>query len=411
MTSSDLAQLIAAHSRLILPNLGAFLHKDTADEKFSPYNITFSPFLKYNDGKLEDYLSKTKGISKEESFKQVHALVSSIKQQLESSGKYPIPGLGQLVRDSQGAITFVVDSSVNNVTEETGIPEKISDAVVMDEGNTSEKGIGTGGNKSLQDKPSNNKSTSEKHSNAINNLDAEQKSDDETGQNALTSTFKAPDNELENTWKQKIFTNEVIPDRPDKDIPKMVKKRNSRRRNKLLPPFLFIITSLVVIFIIALVIRHIALSPNYNYADEEVAPEGDFTQGTPNIETSPKPKDKIDAKYDSLVDLAKKKEGNPTSSELSIEDKIEQEVIENYKANDSKPTGKYYLIVGSYKNAENAQNMASMLKAKGYKSSVVLRPNGISCVAIGAYSSDDQAQKAKLSFVKQFPGIWVLNEQ
>lgn len=407
MTSRDLAQLIAAHSRLILPNLGAFLHKDAADETFSASKVTFSPFLKYNDGKLEDYLSKTTGISKEESFKQVHALVSSINQQLESSGKYPIPGLGQLVRDNQGAISFVADTSVNTDTIEANFSGKISNSPPKDDGKTGEESMITGDNKAS----SYNSTPANRASSIKINVEADTSNPDSTAKSAIIEdNINKTDSEPEKQTQDKAENIGKLENEPVKGYFKMGKRSSGKKKSKLLLPALFVITSLVVIFIIALVIRHIALSPSYNYSDEDVTTENDYTPGISNM-TTPKPKDKIDRAYDSLVGQIKKEESNPSSPEPSIEDKIEQEVIENYKAKDGEPTGKYYLIVGSYKNADNARNMASKLKDKGFKSSVVSRPDGISCVALGAYSSNGEAEKAKLAYEKQFPGIWILTVQ
>ena len=56
MTQKVLYELITQKSRVILPEFGAFLVKDDGSKTFNPENVSFSPFLKYNDGMVEDYL-------------------------------------------------------------------------------------------------------------------------------------------------------------------------------------------------------------------------------------------------------------------------------------------------------------------------------------------------------------------
>ena len=106
MDNNDLANAIENHARLILPDFGAFLLKESNSNTFKVENITFSPFLKYNDNVLEEYFAKYKGIPKDESIKQVKVFVDTIKEKIKSEGEYSIEGIGRLLRDNRGAIIF-----------------------------------------------------------------------------------------------------------------------------------------------------------------------------------------------------------------------------------------------------------------------------------------------------------------
>ncbi|HQE55179.1 hypothetical protein, partial [Tenuifilum sp.] len=95
MDRSILAELIRKNKRLIIPNVGAFLHRDT--ESNTQLSVTFSPFLKYNDGQLEDLLISNHGLSKIEAAEQVKKLSIEIIDEIKESGSYSIPGIGVLL--------------------------------------------------------------------------------------------------------------------------------------------------------------------------------------------------------------------------------------------------------------------------------------------------------------------------
>ncbi len=108
MTTKDLVEFIRQNTRVILPEFGAFLVKESSEKGFNPSNLTFSPFLRYNDGMLEVYIAKNRGISKEEASKLIHAFIDEIKNELQEKGVFQIETLGSLKRDSRGSITFVL---------------------------------------------------------------------------------------------------------------------------------------------------------------------------------------------------------------------------------------------------------------------------------------------------------------
>jgi len=120
MTTKDLVELIYQNTRIILPEFGAFLVKESSEKGFLPSNLTFSPFLRYNDGMLEVHIAKSKGISKDEASKLVHAFIDNIRNELQDKGVFQIENLGFLKRDSRGSITF----TLTDTTKQTKQAEK-----------------------------------------------------------------------------------------------------------------------------------------------------------------------------------------------------------------------------------------------------------------------------------------------
>ena len=76
-----------------------------------PKSITFSPFLKYNDGQLEELLISNYGLSKIEAADQIKKLSIEIIEEIKESGSYSIPGIGILINDSKGSINLTSEES------------------------------------------------------------------------------------------------------------------------------------------------------------------------------------------------------------------------------------------------------------------------------------------------------------
>ncbi|MFP4557830.1 MAG: HU family DNA-binding protein, partial [Bacteroidales bacterium] len=126
MNTKFLCELIENNTRVILPEFGAFLVKDDGSGVFKPKNITFSPFLRYNDGMIEDALASAKNVGKDEARKLLDNYIETLKDELSKGKNIPLEGLGFLYADSRGSIHFSLkESSPQSKTteEEKSKPE------------------------------------------------------------------------------------------------------------------------------------------------------------------------------------------------------------------------------------------------------------------------------------------------
>ena len=105
MDLSLIEELVRRYGRLILPELGAFL-VDNFESGYALERVTFSPFLRYNDGKFEQYLEIDYGFSRPRAIEEVRHCVEYIRSVLEAQGKCELPKLGALVQSSIGQISF-----------------------------------------------------------------------------------------------------------------------------------------------------------------------------------------------------------------------------------------------------------------------------------------------------------------
>jgi len=71
-----------------------------------------------------------------------------------------------------------------------------------------------------------------------------------------------------------------------------------------------------------------------------------------------------------------------------------------------KETG-FYLITGSFKQRENADQQVNMLKEKGFSPEIITAPNGFFRVSAIRCNSLPTAINTKDNLAKQFPGTWV----
>ncbi len=102
MDNNLLKQLIVRHRRVVIPDFGAFLKKETPEGEA----LVFSPFLRKDDGVVTNAIVREYGVETEDARAMVAEFVIYLRQSLASSGKYYIEGVGMLMADANGAITL-----------------------------------------------------------------------------------------------------------------------------------------------------------------------------------------------------------------------------------------------------------------------------------------------------------------
>ena len=74
-------------------------------------------------------------------------------------------------------------------------------------------------------------------------------------------------------------------------------------------------------------------------------------------------------------------------------------------------TPNFFIIAGSFKHLQNASEMQDQLKARGYKSEVLITENRMYRVTVASYATEAEAEKV-LSGMKSEPGLksaWILS--
>lgn len=108
MDLSVLTKMVQSNVRLILPTIGAFFVKDL-ESGFRAENVTFSTFLRYDDGRLTELLAQEEGIPAAEAMQRCESIYKYVDSELETHGACGIPGLGTLRKLDDGQVVFVAD--------------------------------------------------------------------------------------------------------------------------------------------------------------------------------------------------------------------------------------------------------------------------------------------------------------
>lgn len=467
MTSKELTELIRQNTRIILPNFGAFLVKDGGEKGFIPTNVSFSPFLRYNDGMIEVYVAKNRGISKEEASKVVFNFVENIKNELLEKGVFEVEGLGFLNRDQRGSLTFSLSQKSEKKTaiakdepdiiikKEDEKPQPIvnidrtddkKDAWLAEDKPQSEEDADNKPKKIARTKATVEKlTTTKKSSKSIKKIEEPVTNEVESVKQDITIEAKSEptfvldgepekSNEIEpniqistanmNEKLIEIEKNEpeVQPKQvnmPDDYTVEVIKVSNEEAPRKSFKGLIYTIITLGILVALFFLIRNYYFPPNIEPSNSETlngkAPESIIKDDAEVNDKIDKPKDDIDkayneqAKDDKSVKEQKEKEQEDAIANTLIENAKEKEK-EKVKQNTTSSGIRYYVIAGSFKNVDNAKNFANNLKKLGYNAAVVIQTSGMNAVHIGSYSTRDEANNAMIEFRSKLKNLWILKK-
>jgi len=451
MNSKELTELIRQNTRIILPEFGAFLVKDNGEKEFNPNNVSFSPFLRYNDGMLEVFVAKSKGISKEEASKDVREFVETIKNELLEKGVFPIEGLGLLKRDQRGSLSFtlLLPNEMKNQSEASTSEKPISkkkiqnenvepietfddkkdvwlekDNPIVDNEILEIKSPKTAASKAKVEKltvsKKNTKSTKitdEIEQTPIpeitNEANVETKIELEkeitlSSEPLLLQEIKLTEKviEINEINDKKVETDKMVD--PNEPIIEKKEKMGFKR-------FVYTGIAIAVIILMVLLIKNYYLAPNVESLNDSLSiiktPEKNINKIDAK-EKVEKPKDDIDKTFNELV--SDKQNKQIKTKEQIKKEEAQEEAIKNtvIKNNQNNAIGgiKYYIIAGSFKSHKLADKYLNELKKLGYKPMIVIQPSGMNAVTIGSYSTRIDAEKEMKKYKERLTNLWILKK-
>ncbi len=118
MVGKIIADYMRSNKRLVVPQFGAFIRKDT-DGK-----IVFVPFLRKDDGVLAQLVCTACGLGLDEARSAIDDYVADIKAGIATRGSFVIEGVGRLVSDSSG--TYCMGDEKATILPPTDAPRPIS---------------------------------------------------------------------------------------------------------------------------------------------------------------------------------------------------------------------------------------------------------------------------------------------
>ena len=96
MINKIIAEYLRTNKRLVVPHFGAFIRKENSEA------IVFVPFLKTDDGVLQQLLVSEYGMDSADAQAVIDEYIAEIKESIAARGAYVIEGVGRLMTDSNG---------------------------------------------------------------------------------------------------------------------------------------------------------------------------------------------------------------------------------------------------------------------------------------------------------------------
>lgn len=135
MVNRIIADYLKAGKRLVIPQFGAFIHKDTDG------GVVFVPFLKKDDGVLATQLSTTYGLSSEEAYGVITEYIAQVQRSVTDRGSFVVEGVGRLRIDSNGVCYLETDNRAGDTQPQNASMPK---PVVQTPAQPSARAVGTG---------------------------------------------------------------------------------------------------------------------------------------------------------------------------------------------------------------------------------------------------------------------------
>ena len=114
---------LQANKRLVVPNLGAFIVKQS---KEGEHKVLFSNLVKNDDGVLRKLLVE-KGVNELEAAGVIDRFVFEVNHRLDNGGVCALEGFGALKRASNGSMSFVENEGAHGDVLDGGFAERLAE--------------------------------------------------------------------------------------------------------------------------------------------------------------------------------------------------------------------------------------------------------------------------------------------
>ncbi|MDD2279133.1 MAG: SPOR domain-containing protein [Bacteroidales bacterium] len=417
MTTEYLIELIKNNTRVILPEFGAFLIKDDGSGVFKPENLTFSPFLKYNDGMLEDILASKKKTTKDKARALLSSYIESLKQELTEKSAFELKDIGILYLDNRGSIHYSpigseAKKTVQSPKEEVKKEEPIKKEIQKDNKTAPKQEIQEEKKEKLE-KPNIEKKTDE--------VAAKEPTKAESKTEPMTEIKSTPVIPVPQKTENKTV-------QPIKKIePKPLEQKRSSGTGKAILIGTLIGLGLVVLLAGGWYMYNTGLftpkkTANYQQTtlaqkessmlDKTTGNSADKTnESEVKIEEEAQQTGKFDDEFNKLsVQMEKttpdEPDKKPAKTRISQaatpqSDKVAASYVKE---------GIFHLVVGSFRNVSYAEKYSDDMKTSGYKSRVITQPTGMHAVTLGSFLTRQEAEDSMNVWKAQHPSIWILNQ-
>ena len=366
-----LLNILKEANTIIIPRLGALTITNDATGE-----IMFMPYLKYDDGKLAELISKAENISTEEAKSNIDQSVQAILNELEDNKPFSINGVGTFSKGEDDIEFKYNETAVGGNTS----PKTESPAPKVEEAKIEEV-----------DKPTTTPVEEVKPETKVEKEEPEQetvKTEDKKDDKVALKAKQTADKEA----KEKIKAEKAAKALADKEAKAKAKadKKNKKSpegkegdaKPKKKKGFLF---WLIIIILLGAIGGGAYFFINKGHHDEK-------GHGT-------------DHKENTEHDASETHEGDSMSTEHEEGDSNHEH------SSDTAQPGNFYIILGSFSERVNAEGLAERMVIEGHSHASVIERNGNYSVVFNKYNTKDEA-KAELSEARAIAkNAWVLTAE
>jgi cell division protein FtsN len=428
MNTKILRELIEKNTRVILPEFGAFLVKDDGTGVFKAQNVTFSPFLRFNDGMVEDFLSSSQKISKDRAKELLVSFISEMRNEIQSKKIFIINGLGSLQVDNRGSIHFSTDWTSPDegkkieaegkveVEEKVEVEGKVEGKVEVE---VEEKG------------------EVEVEKKVEKKVEVEGKGEDLSVEKSIVAPKEdipkiaevPKDNSVTNEQKKevnsKIVGKPIVPPkithtpRPKHKLTPTPQKKSDTKSEGTGKAILYgsmIGLGFVILMVAGWYLYKSGVFTSNKQPHSTTLVSNEINNDTAVVKGNEKNvENQFGKEFDELSSKMDKSKPKTTQNETK-KSEVSNTVIKPRPKEDDKIKVSYiqenlfHIIAGSFRNNEYANNFSKDLRNNGYKSKVIVQPSGLYSVTLGSFLTREVAVDSMNQWKRQYPNIWILKQ-
>jgi len=352
-----LLQLLKEIKTIIIPGLGALTLTNVEKGE-----ILFMPYLKFDDGKLATHIAEREGMSVQDATNLIAKYVREIEATLNKGESYDMYQFGRFIKQSDGQISF--QNWDQNVIEEESViastPEEITPEIVANSEEVTEESVSV-----------------QKIYEATASYSVEDQWNDDLDLPPVNHRIQRP--------KQPILE-KTKTDRPKKKIG--------------------LVIGISALLLIIGVSAFLALF--YNSAERTVQHVASKVQ--PKEQTKQKDESEVSSPVKEEEPLQQELETNASENkeETAQEPLMDQPIPAEVPDIQSSSQKKYHIIMGAFREQNNAENFVARLNQQGGTSAIVTQMEGLYLVSYGSYDSPEE-RSSHIAEARQIsPKAWLM---
>lgn len=406
-------ELLKENKSVILPEFGSLSYTDEAKG-----TVMFNPYVKFNDGKLEKFLCEKHGLDKQDAVNRIAKFVKDLELKVNTGEPYSIFQVGRFVKTAQGDIDFETWGTFESVgappaADTQSKPEEIEDITAQEEPRQ-------------ESNPTENEVT-ETITEEIPHV-AEPEPEKQVKKEVITEeevesikpVYEKPADRTLSSEETKQTQNKFVPTQ-EEIAPEIPKKEEPKKEEKVIKEAKTVSKEQnqprkkrgAGIYILAILL--LALGGAATYVGFNLDEVKQWIGLTEEVKEEPLNADKNTADEESIGLVEDEEDYTPAQDDFFEEEEETSVTPDQVATQAPKPVvsapaseGNFHIIVGSFGNPDNANNLANSLKAKGYPAQVIGPVNNMHMVSFGAFSSREAAQAQLGKATEETGGGWIL---